>query len=117
MIIMTPTQANGVRGLTVSGHALAPKPFVSSGAARPICNGNFGLPEETLADEYHLLRRIELAGLPTLPSGLIPAVDWLGGKALITDPDPVLTPAEQRVLVQSTYSSSWPEGELIIVNR
>lgn len=117
MIILTPTQANGVRGLTVSGHALAPKPFVTSGAARPVCNGNFGLPEECLADEYHLARRIEMAGLPTLPSGLIPPQDWLGGKALITDPDPILTPAEQTLLLESTYSESWPVGELIIVNR
>jgi hypothetical protein len=110
MIIMTPTQANGVRGLTVIGHAIAPKPFVASGAARPVCNGNFGLPEETLTDEHHLLRRIELAGLPTLPSGLIPEQDWL----TITETS---SQADKDLVSQSTYSSSWPVGELIIVNR
>jgi hypothetical protein len=110
MIILTPTQANGVRGLTVSGHALAPRPFVASGAARPVCNGNFGLPEECLADEYHLARRIEMAGLPTLPSAFIPEQDWI----IITETS---SQADIDLVLQSTYSTSWPEGELIIVNR
>jgi hypothetical protein len=103
MYVLTPTQANGVRGLTVMGHAIAPKPFVASGSSRPaLLNNNFGLPEQVLVDEYHLAKRIELAGLPKINETLVPDSDWSTDAAL---------------LAQCSYNSSWPVGELITVNR
>jgi hypothetical protein len=55
MIILTPTQANRVRGLTTLGHALAPV---------PLANGNFVLPDTVLTDPAHARFKTFLSSLP-----------------------------------------------------
>jgi len=106
--VLTPTEADAVRGLTVNGHAIAPRPFVASGASRPVMDGNFAVPEEVILDDYHLARRAAMIGLPTVPAAL--DTDWLTTD--LTIPSRTLT-----FLQQCTFSPSWPVGQTIAVSR
>lgn len=107
MLILTSFDANQVRGLTVKGHALAP---------RPLADGTWALPEAVLNDVYHqskwayLLANADIkldstikAGTPTTPgdpSSPLTGSDWSQDKTL---------------LAASTYNSTWPEGQVISV--
>lgn len=62
MIILTKLQANLMRGLTMAGHALAP---------RPMANGKFALPESVLSDPAHARFRPILNALPKIPDSSI----------------------------------------------
>ena len=90
MILLTPDQANHVRGLTVEGHALAPALLIT---------GNFSLPEEVLNDPYHAVHKAYLQA-----NCLFVADIGAGGY----EQDPALT-------APYTYSSDWPPGEIIVV--
>jgi hypothetical protein len=86
VIILTPLQAERVRGLTKEGHALAPV---------PLANGDFALPESVLTDPEHA----EFAAfLGTLPTGPVTGSDW-----------------DQRPLVQAhfAYSREWEPRVLV----
>lgn len=114
MIILTAAQANQVRGLTALGHALAPRPFVPSGASNAALNGKFGLPNACLVDEFHANRKPVLQaclfiadaqiheGTPGPNPGDPPVgSDW--------ETDPVIT-------AKYAYNSSWPPGQIIVIN-
>lgn len=107
MLILTAANANQVRGLTVRGHALAP---------RPLADGTFALPEAVLNDPYHAVHRdylianadVRLDGnispgtpsLPNNPSSPLIGSDW--------SQDPI-------VIAANTFSSDWPIGAVVIV--
>ena len=65
MIILSRTDANQVRGLTLRGAALAPRPF-RSGSPNVNVAGKFGLPEAVLNDPAHNSHVAFLATLPTV---------------------------------------------------
>lgn len=107
MLILTSAVADQVRGLTVKGHALAPK---------PLADGTWALPEAVLNDPFHASKRDFLianadirldstisAGTPSIPGtpdSPIVGSDWSQDATL---------------LAASTYNSTWPEGQLITV--
>lgn len=114
MLVMTWDVANGCRGLTVVGHALAPV---------PMADGTFILPEEVLSDEYHqkhwdfLIANCDIApddsfspGIPMNPDGPAspggPSVPSIGSD-YSQDPD---------LIAACTYDESWVEGELVYVD-
>lgn len=55
LIVLTADDADNVRGLTILGHALAP---------RPLSDGRFALGKSVLTDPAHLEIRSFLTGLP-----------------------------------------------------
>jgi hypothetical protein len=54
-IILTSSQADQVRGVSMPGHGLHPRPLV---------DGNFGLPVEVLEDPAHAMHHAMLSSLP-----------------------------------------------------
>lgn len=56
MIILTPEQADQVRGTTAPGHALDPMALL---------DGSFALPEAVLSDPAHGVHHALLGSLPT----------------------------------------------------
>jgi hypothetical protein len=91
MIILQPTEADQVRGLTVRGHALAP---------RPLADGTFALPEAVLTDPYHAVRKAFLSTLDLRLDSTINPADW--------EQDPVKT-------APNAYKSTWVAGQLVTV--
>lgn len=73
MILLTPAQADQVRGPTSPMSALMP---------RELADGNFVLPIAVLNDPAHAIRHDFLATLPTIPDPLpddYPAANMLPG--------------------------------------
>lgn len=95
MIILTANQADQVRGLTVKGHALAP---------RPLANGTFALPVSVLTDPAHAKRWALLKTLPIVADGSI----HKGTKASDSD-----WSYDAALLARSSYSSDWKVGEAV----
>lgn len=114
MIILTQAQADQIRGLTQKGHALAPKPFVASGASNPALNGMYGLPESVLTDPYHQKHWAFLSTLPKIADNFIHAGIGGGiGNSPVTGSDW----SQDKTLVQaSTYQSNWPAGGTVSVD-
>jgi hypothetical protein len=115
MIILTEAQANNVRGLTISGHALAPRPFVLSGASLAALNGRFGLPEAVVDDAAHELHSAFLGSLPSLPDNLIQ-------KGTPTEGPPgIYTWAgsdweqDHARCVKYAFSESWVPGVIVVI--
>lgn len=107
MIILTASDANQVRGLTVPGHALAPSPLI---------DGTFALPEITLNDPYHVIHKAFLSTLDIrLDSTIRPGTLTIPG-----DPNsPIINSdwSQDRTLLKAcTYKSSWRAGELVTVD-
>ena len=92
MIILTREQANRVRGLTTSGHALVPI---------PLADGRFALPESVLADPEHARYHAGLAALPRVTDRSLSEADY--------EQDPVR-------YTRYDYRSNWRAGELVEVN-
>jgi hypothetical protein len=117
MIILTAAQANNVRGLTMSGHALAPKPFVLSGASAPGLNGRFALSEAVINDAAHAIHQQFLLSLPSLPDNIIhngtPPPDSPPGTPL-TDCDWEQDPTRCALYA---YESTWLPGQIIVINE
>lgn len=65
-VILTQAQADAVRGVSIAGHALDP---------RPLKDGKFALPVEVLADPAHAKHKSLLQGLAK--RNPITDVDWL----------------------------------------
>ncbi len=111
MLILTPDQANQVRGLTVAGHALAPA---------LLTDGNFALPEAALDDPYHAVHaqflRDNAMVVPDDAIGTPPVAPPDGEGA----PTPLIYyevyyETDPNLTAPHTYSSDWPEGEIIVV--
>lgn len=106
LIVMQSSQANAVRGLTVSGHALAPVPTLS---------GPFVLPRPCAFDAYHASKQALLQSYPHFQlasSNLWPVQEDSSGP-----PQPVIWPSSlQQLVAACTYSSSWPVGVTIAVS-
>lgn len=112
MIILTSTDADQVRGLTMKGHALAPRPMV---------DGNFALPETVLNDPAHQSKRAFLATLNIRLDSTIRA----GTPSVPSTPD---SPRPDLPLINSdwsqdaalnaacSYKQSWPVAKLVAVN-
>lgn len=107
MLILTPADADLVRGLTVPGHALAPK---------PLADGTLALPEACLNDPYHAARHAVLITLDIKPDSQIRP----GTPSTPGDPNsPVIgSDWEQNAtkVAACTYQSSWKAGQLVAVN-
>lgn len=105
MIILTPAQADHVRGLTVKGHALAP---------RPLANGTFALPEAVLNDPAHAQHKAYLSALPKVEDSTIRA----GTKG--PNPNDPVTGSDweqdQAKTMLASYKSEWPEATVIGVD-
>jgi hypothetical protein len=91
MIILTATQANQARCLTIKGHAVAPV---------PLADGTFALPESVLNDFAHARFKSFLQTLPTVRDNTIGDSDWSQD-------------ATKRVA--NSYKSTWKIGELVTV--
>ena len=107
MIILTRTQANRVRGLSIEGHALAPA---------PLTNGTFALPESVLDDPAHARYRNVLNELPKVPDDSIRR----GEPQDITDPTlPLINSDYEQDPVRrqrNAYSAAWKAGEVVVVD-
>ncbi len=111
MIILTTTQADQVRGLTVPGHALAPRSFASS----TIFGGQFALPESCITDPAHSTFSAFLASLPRVADSLIHP----GTLSVSSNPDSPLVNSDwmQSTLQAAfTYQSSWPVARRIQIS-
>ena len=97
MIILTQAQANQVRGLTVLGHALAPRP-ISIAAAISLA-GKYALPEACITDPYHAPFAALLATFPIV----------LDNAVILYETDPI-------ILANCAYSPTWQPGQLVPVN-
>jgi hypothetical protein len=103
MIILTKLQANLVRGLTILGHALVP---------RPMTDGKFALPESVLDDPVHARFRPLLNALPKVPDSSIKQ----GTRADINSPLVGSDWEQDPVVVQRfSFRQSWRSGETIEV--
>ena len=107
MIILTPAQADQVRGLTTPGHALAPK---------PLANSNFALPEACTTDPAHAKFSAFLQTLPIVKDNTINP----GTLTNPTDPFSPITGSDwssDAVLnAASTYESQWPATKTVQIN-
>lgn len=107
MIILTPEQADQVRGLTAPGHAIAP---------RPLANGNFALPEACINDPAHAVHSTFLKTLPTVPDNSIregTRSDPFDPNAPIMDSDWSL---DADLNAASSYDQSWPVAASVVVD-
>lgn len=104
MIILTPAQANEVRGLTVRGHALVP---------RLLADGNFALPDAVLSDPYHAVRHAYLKDNGTI----VPDESIEKGSSGGIDSPIVGSDWEQSAtkIAKYAYSKDWPVGEKIVI--
>jgi hypothetical protein len=106
MIILTPAQANRVRGLAIPGHALAPV---------PLADGTFALPESVLTDPVYAQFH---AGLEALPRVLDRSIRQ-GTRQNPDDIDsPIIDSDWEQDLVKrrrAAYSQTWRAGELVDV--
>jgi len=106
MLILTPEEADQVRGLTSKGNALAPTPLL---------DGMFALPLQCAEDPGHSkFRRF----LRVLPKQEVAPEDFLASKR--GDPlqgkPATATQAERDLLEACSYKSDWQEGVAVQVD-
>lgn len=98
-VILTPVQANHVRGHTMPGHAIAPV---------LLADRTFGLPVSVIEDSYHGRYREYLLALPQVAE-LPPLLDL-----------DTLTPIQRAFydahIDELYYNRTWPVGENVILD-
>lgn len=106
MIVLTPAQANRVRGLSVLGSALVPF---------PLANGNYVLPETVLTDPAHERLWPALNALPKVPDESVRA----GVPQNPNDPlSPVINSDYEQDPVKrgrAAFRPDWKPGETVVI--